>query len=140
MDTRQIALDLTAAVGAGDWAALEALCAEDMHSEFLGMMAFEGRKAFVQVSRIDQKKYTDFHAEVLEVLMHDETSVCFRGRVGGVQNGRIITANREYPPTGKPFAVEFLCWLQTTDGLITRVIYALDYLSVWTQLGHISPP
>jgi hypothetical protein len=30
--------------------------------------------------------------------------------------------------------------MQTTDGLITRAIYAFNLLSIFSQLGHLSPP
>lgn len=140
MDTRQLAVDLMAAVTAEDWPTLEAMCAENIYAEFLDVMAPASRDAFIRVLRNEHKQFAGFHVEVLEVLMHDETSVCFRIRQGGIQNGRITTPNREYPPTGKPYEVEELCWLQTTGGLITRAIFGLNLLSIWTQLGHISPP
>jgi len=116
------------------------MCAEDMRSEWLDVYKFEDRASFVRVYRRNHKEYTDFLAEVIDVLVHDETSVCFRGRVGGKQTGRLITPNGDYPPTGRPYAVEFLCWLQTTDGLITRATYAFNLLSIWAQLGHLAEP
>jgi hypothetical protein len=140
MDTRQLAVDLMAAVTAGDWSTLEAICAEDVQAEFLDVMALAGRVAFLRVLRNEHRQFAGFHAEVVEVLMRDETSVCFRIRQGGTQNGRIITPRCEYPPTGRSYEVEELCWLRTTGGLITRAVFGLNLLSLWTQLGHISPP
>ena len=92
------------------------------------------------MSRRDHKQYSNFHAEVVDVLVHDERTVCFRGRAGGTQDRPITTRSYEYPPTGKAYTFEFLCWLQTTDGLITRAIYAFNPLSIWPQRGHISSP
>ena len=98
------------------------------------------RDEFVRVYRIDHKEYSDFLAEVIDILVRDETSICFRGRVGGTQQGPMVTPNRSYPPSGKPYKAEFLCWVQTTGGLIRKIVFGFNFLTIWTQLGHMDAP
>lgn len=77
LDTEQLPYSLMAAVTNADWAALDAMCADDIESEWLDLMKFTRRDAFKHVYRVDHRQHTNFRAEVVELLVRDDTSVCF---------------------------------------------------------------
>jgi hypothetical protein len=140
MDMTKLAEDFVIAVSTPDWDALEQMCAEDVSGEWLDVVTRHGRDSFMSLYRLDHKVSAGWRAELTEVLMHDAASVCMRLRVSVDGAGPMVTLSREYPATGKPWAIDALVWVHTTNGLITRVITAFNYLAVWTQGGYIDTP
>lgn len=135
MDTRQLAFDFMAAMGDPNGAVLEAMCAIDMRSEWLDLMSFESRDAFLKVHKSDHDRHSGFRSEIVKILVSDETSVCFRGRVSAEQ-GRLVPPTPDRMPVGRPFSINLLCWLDTADGLITNVVLGVNAMALLTQLGH----
>jgi hypothetical protein len=141
MDAGQLAAEFQSAVsGPPDYVALERLCHENISFEALNIMRFKGRDRLLGVVRLDHEVHTGYQAEIVEILVQDETSVCVRSRVSVEASGRMVTPTREYEATGKPWSVDTLNWFHVSDDVITRAVFAFNYLSMWTQGGYIDSP
>jgi ketosteroid isomerase-like protein len=139
VDTKQLAYDLMAAISAGDFAGLEAMCAEDMTAEWLDSFKLTRRADVIALYRHDHDHNADYHAEVVKILLADEQQVCFRGRVGGTQVKMLKTQHREYQPLGKSFVADFLSHVVTREGKVVAVTFAYNPATVLMQLGHLEP-
>jgi ketosteroid isomerase-like protein len=139
VDTEQLAHALTSAISAGDAAALDAMCAEDVTAEWIDSFRVAGRANVVAVCMVDHSRNADFRTELVRVLVVDAEQVCFRARVEGTQVRALKTRNATYPPLGKRFSVEYLCHVETRDGKIVALTYAYNQAKVLIDLGHLQP-
>jgi predicted ester cyclase len=130
---KQIALDLTTRINAGDIAGAAALLAEDLVNH-AAVPEAQGRAGFVTIITKLRTAFPDLQHAVEDVLV-DGDKVVLRTTVTGTQDGPFAMTHAAFPATGKSVRFEQIHILRIARGVVVEEWMTLDAIAMLRQLG-----